>query len=110
MLAVVVVGLSVGGLTSVGQRYLDGVLNAFVNSASAWLVAPFAVGALMRTGRGAAVAGLAVCLLKLVGYYATAQEPGYSTSASILVFWTACAGVGGPIFGAADHIWHRPAL
>ena len=31
-------------LTSVGQTYLDQPLNAFVNSASAWLVVPFAAG------------------------------------------------------------------
>ena len=61
------------------------------------------------TGRGAAAAGMAVCLFELVGYYATAQARGYSTSESILVFWTACALVGGPIFGlSGSSLAHRP--
>ena len=102
----VAVGLAVGALTSIGQAYLEGPLNAFVNSASAWLFASFAVGTAMRTRRGAAVAGLVVCLCQLVGYYATAQARGYPVSHSLLVFWTACAVVGGPVFGAAGKLWH----
>ena len=69
---VVLAGLAVGCATSFGQAYLDGALNALVNSASAWLVAPFFVGALMRTPRGALAAGLTTCALQLVGYYVTA--------------------------------------
>jgi Family of unknown function (DUF6518) len=48
---VVAVGLAVGALTSVGQTYLGGALNAFVNSASAWLIAPFFLGAVMPPPR-----------------------------------------------------------
>jgi hypothetical protein len=52
---------------------LSGALTPFINSASAWLIAPFAVGACMATRRGGASAGLAVCTLELVGYYVTAH-------------------------------------
>jgi hypothetical protein len=85
----VAAGLVVGGLTSVGQSHLGGALNAFVNSASAWLVAPFLVGAVMRTPRGAAAAGLTTCALQLVGYYATASLRGFPAGGSIVLFWTA---------------------
>ena len=102
-----VAGLAVGALSSIGQTYLDGTLNAFVNSASAWLVAPFAVGALMVTRRGAAVAGLSTCALQLVGYYVTAHLRGYSVGGSIVIFWVACAVAGGPVFGLAGHLWRR---
>jgi hypothetical protein len=98
------VGLAVGALTSVGQTYLDGALSAFVNSASAWLVAPFLIGRLMRTRRGAAAAGLTVALTQLVGYYLTAQLRGYSPGGSIVLFWGACAVAGGPLFGAGGHV------
>jgi hypothetical protein len=101
----VVVGLAVGFLTFFGQGHLDGALNAFVNSASAWLVAPFAVGALMATPRGAAAAGAATCALQLVGYYINAHLHGLATGNAILVFWGLCAVVGGPVFGLAGHIW-----
>jgi hypothetical protein len=98
-------GLAVGVLTSVGQTYLDGALSPVVNSASAWLVAPFFVGSRMATGRRAAAAGLAVCVLQLVGYCVTSELRGFSAGGSIVVFWTACAFVGGPLFGAAGRLW-----
>ena len=102
---VLVAGLAVGVLTSLGQAHLSGVLNAFVNSASAWLVAPFFVGSRMRSDRGAAAAGLAVCLLQLAGYVVTAQLRGFTSGSALVVFWTVCAVAGGPVFGIAGRLW-----
>ena len=108
----VAAGLVVGGLTSVGQTHLPGALNAFVNSASAWLVAPLLIGRAMRTARGATGAGLAVALAQLVGYYAIARLRGHSGGGSIVAFWGACALVGGPLFGAGGYLWRtgRPGV
>lgn len=106
---VVGVGLAIGCLTSFGQAHLDGALNALVNSVGAWLVAPFFLGALMRTARGAVAAGLVACALQVVGYYVTAELRGFAAGGSIVVFWTACAVVGGPLLGLAGHHWRaRP--
>jgi hypothetical protein len=102
---VVIVGLAVGALTSFGQTYLDRPFAAFCNSASAWLVAPVLLGALMATRRGAAIAGFATCMLQVIGYYATAHLRGFAAGNAILAFWTLCALVGGPLFGMAGHIW-----
>jgi hypothetical protein len=102
---VVVPGLAIGVLTSLGQTYLSGALNAFVNSASAWLIAPFFVGSRMTSSRGAAAAGFAVWALQIVGYYATSELRGFSSGGAVLLFWTACALVGGPIFGGAGELW-----
>jgi hypothetical protein len=102
---VLATGLAVGALTSVGQTHLSGALNAFVNSASAWLVAPFLLGRSMTTRRGAAATGLAVALAQLVGYYLTAHLRGYPAGGAIVLFWGACALVGGPLFGAGGHLW-----
>jgi Family of unknown function (DUF6518) len=104
---VIVVGLVVGALTSFGQRYLGGALNALVNSASAWLVAPFFLGAIMVTRKGGAFAGVGAALIQLVGYYVTAHLRGYATGGSIVAFWTACALVGGPLFGAGGYLWRN---
>jgi hypothetical protein len=104
-LAAVLAGLAVGCLTSFGQKHLDGALSAFVNSASAWLVVPFFAGALMSTVTGAAAAGLTTCALQLVGYYVTAHLRGIPSGGAIVAFWAACAVVGGPVFGAAGHLW-----
>jgi hypothetical protein len=95
-------------LTSFGQGHLGGTLDAFVNSASAWLVAPFIVGVLMSSRRGAAAAGFTACGLQLVGYYVTAHLRGYPAGGAIVAFWAACAVIGGPIFGLAGHLWRAP--
>jgi hypothetical protein len=105
---VVVLGLAVGCLTAFGQGHLSGALDAFVNSASAWLVAPFIAGALMSSRRAAAAAGLTTCGLQLVGYYATAHLRGHPAGGAIVAFWAACAVAGGPIFGLAGYLWRRP--
>jgi hypothetical protein len=106
VVVVVVVGVAVGCLTSFGQTYLGaGALDAFVNSASAWLVAPFAVGACMTSVRGAALAGVVVCALQLGGYELTSELRGFSTSGSLAIFWGACALIGGPLFGVGGWLW-----
>lgn len=98
-------GLVVGVLTSFGQGHLNGALNALVNSASAWLVVPFFVAARMRTLRGAALAGFTVCSLQLVGYTVASELRGFTSGGAIVLFWTGCAVVGGPLFGAAGRLW-----
>jgi hypothetical protein len=99
-------GLAVGVLTSLGQGHLDRPLDAFVNSASAWLIAPFLVGSRMTSRRGATAAGLAVCLLQLVGYYAATELRGLAPGGAIVIFWLVCGAVGGPVFGEAGRLWH----
>jgi hypothetical protein len=105
----VTTGLAIGVLTSFGQTWLSGALGPFVNSVSAWLVAPFLLGMLMRTPRGAAAAGLGAALLQLLGYYVTAHLRGYPAGGTIVVFWALCAVLGGPLFGLAAHIGWRGA-
>ncbi len=104
-LAAVALGLTFGALGAFGQAQLDGTLEAFPNSISTWLLAPFLVGA-VAAGRGqAAVAGAVTCAFQLAGYYAVNVLQDMGTTASLVVFWTACAVVGGPVFGAAGQLW-----
>lgn len=105
VVAAALVGVAVGILTSVGQGYLPLTLNPLVNSASAWLVAPFVIGVIMPTWRTAAFTGLVACLTQLVGYYVTANVRGFPAGDGIVLFWTVCGLVGGPVFGAAGHLW-----
>jgi Family of unknown function (DUF6518) len=42
-----------------------------------------------------------------LGYYATAHVRGYPTGGAIVVFWSACALIGGPLFGAGGHLWRN---
>jgi hypothetical protein len=102
-------GLLVGALSSIGQAKLDGTLDAFANSTSTWLVAPFLVGSLAATRRGGAAAGVATCAAQLVGYYIVAHLRGVGTTDSLVAFWVGCALVGGPVFGLAGTLWRTSA-
>ena len=105
---VVVVGLGVGVLTAVLQQHLRPPWFSLVNAASPWLTPMFAMGALWRRSSTAALAGLVTGLLELIGYYATAISNGYPfLGGRLVIFWFACALVGGPLFGAAGRAWWR---
>jgi Family of unknown function (DUF6518) len=106
---VLALGLVMGAVTSVLQKYLNFPWLSLVNAASPWLAPAFAVGALQRRVGGAAFAGLAACVFELVGYYLTSAARGYFSSGGhgILLFWTGCAVVGGPVFGAAGWLWRQ---
>ncbi len=56
---VVLTGFVVGCVTSLVQGRPPGALDAFTNSASAWLILAFFVGRLMRALPGALAAGAA---------------------------------------------------
>jgi len=103
-------GLAFGAFGALGQAHWDGTLDAFANSISTWLVAAFVVGALAATRQSAAVAGFAACVFQLLGYYAVNHVRDVGTTSSLVAFWSACAVVGGPLFGLAGHVWrHGPA-
>jgi hypothetical protein len=106
---VLAAGLAVGILTSFGQGVLSGAGNAFVNSASAWLVVPLLVGTRFDEPRRAAAAGLLCCLAELVGYDLTSVARGFAVSLSTDAFWGLCAVVGGPLFGIAGRLWRHGA-
>jgi hypothetical protein len=105
-LLVLVVGLSTGGLTLLGQAVLDGDWNRLANSGAIWVTVAFAVGALMLSDREAAVAGTSVLLLALVGYQLAASVSHASLGGSAFVIWSGTALVGGPVFGLAGRRWH----
>jgi hypothetical protein len=104
---VLAVGLGVGAVTSLLQGQTGAPWDSLVNAASPWLAPAFIVGAFWPLPSGAALAGLATCLLELVGYYVTANARGFASSHSELLFWGVCAVVGGPVFGAAGWVWWR---
>jgi hypothetical protein len=102
---VLVVGLGVGAATLLLQGQTGAPWDSLVNAASPWLAPAFIVGAFWPRPASAAFAGLAACLLELVGYYATANARGFASSHAELLFWGVCAVIGGPVFGAAGWAW-----
>jgi len=102
-------GIAVGVLTSLLQKYLDYPWLALVNAASPWLTTAFVAGALQSRLPTAMVVGIAATMLQVVAYYVTADLRGFGVSMTYVVLWSLCAVVGGPIFGAAGHAWRRAA-
>lgn len=105
LFAVAAIGVIIGALTSFGQAYLNLPWSALVNSASPWLLGGFAAGALQASRRDGIAAGLGACVLEVVAYFVTAGVRGYGGISGDIVFWTACALVGGPLFGWAGWTW-----
>jgi hypothetical protein len=102
-------GIAVGVLTSLLQKYFDYPWLALVNAASPWLTTAFVTGALQARLSTAVVVGVAATMLQVVAYYTTADLRGFGVSTTYVVLWSLCAVVGGPIFGAAGHAWWRAA-
>lgn len=109
VLLALALGIAVGVLTSWLQKYLDFPWLALVNAASPWLTTAFVAGALQSRFPTAVVVGMVATLLQVVAYYVTADLRGFGVSTTYVLVWSACAVVGGPIFGAAGHAWWRSA-
>lgn len=109
VLLALALGVAVGVLTSLLQAHLDFPWLALVNAASPWVTTAFVAGALQSRLSTAVVVGIAATSLEVVAYYVTADVRGFGVSMTYVVFWSLCAVVGGPLFGAAGHIWRRAA-
>jgi hypothetical protein len=105
-LLVAAAGLATGIATQLGQSILPDGWSHVANSISPWLLVAFLVGSRMPDRRWAALAGIAVLVLALVGYYAMIElRYGYGASTSSLLLWGSAAVVGGPVFGIAGWSW-----
>lgn len=104
-LVAVVVGMVIGALTLVGQRFMPGQWNTLVNSGAIWLVPVFFVGSRMRSLPWAAAAGVATLLATLAGYYVPSTLAGTPHSAYFVALWVGVALIAGPLFGVAGCAW-----
>ncbi len=104
-LAVLAIGLLTGVGTQVLQGHLPGAWSVIANSAAAWALAAFAVGALMPTRAWAAGGGAAALVIASVGYYRAVevldhvQQGWHSTT-----LWSMVSLVSGSVFGYAGWI------
>lgn len=101
-------GLAVGILTVLGQKYLPGNLNSLANSGAVWLVPAFFTASRQQKRAYCAISAT-LCLLGCVfGYYVfeaifNAHEFHFGNLANWV--WVACAFVGGVAFGAGAYLW-----
>ena len=98
---VVVGGLLVGGLTSIGQGTLPEYLGPMSNSAGSWSLAAFGLAATSRNSRFAALLGASALLAMVLGYALVSEQRGYPSGLRLVVFWGAAAVVVGPALGVA---------
>lgn len=95
------VGTVVGVSTVYGQAWLPDVLAPLANSSGSWSVVAFAVALLAPNMRTAVAVGVLTLAASLAGYVIGAGLRGYSSSQSLIVFWTLAALLVGPVLGLA---------
>lgn len=101
-----ILGILVGALTVVGQKYLPVEFNFLANSGAVWLIPAFLIAYYGRLDRKHSAGLCTLCLLCCVyGYYgAEALMNRHSFSVGwYMLIWTGCALIGGIIFGAGAY-------
>ena len=102
----VVVGIAVGILTSLGQRWIGHSLQSVANSAGPWSLAAFVVARRMRSMPSGAVAAAVTLATCEIGYVIANEVRDISSSKSTVVFWLVAAALAGPPLGVAA-VWSR---
>ena len=104
-----VAGVLLGVLTQIGQGALpEDAAALLANSGGAWIVASFAVGAVMSGARQAAVAGATTLVAASFTFYEAVELfEGIGSGRRGALIWATAGLVTGPIFGAAGFAARR---
>lgn len=101
-LIAIVLGIIVGLLTVIGQKYLSNYLNFLVNSASMWLIPAFLLPYLLRANnKDSVIISITTLIFCVLGYYifeAIIHNHTFEFSSSVIL-WLLCAIAGGIVFG-----------
>lgn len=98
----ITIGILVGILTMIGQKYMPMDLNFLVNSSSMWLIFAFLIPYILKTNKKysiiLSISNLIFCVL---GYYVFEAIINHHTFefGRVIIFWLMCAVVGGFVFG-----------
>lgn len=99
----IILGLVVGVLTLVGQKYLPMNLNFLANSGAVWLIPAFLLSYFEKGNRLQAIVTSIVCLLGCVyGYYifeAVLNHHAFTLARGTLL-WSGVALIAGAVFGS----------
>lgn len=78
------------------------------NVAAVWLAIPFVFGALAARAAQAWMLGFAAEMAALAGFYGYMRFGEHSHEPlRLIVFWTLCGVIAGPVFGRLGHHWRR---
>ena len=98
----ITLGIIVGVLTVIGQKYLPIEFNFLANSGAIWLIPAFLTSYYENSNKSHSIGVCILCLLCCVyGYYgfeAVINQHSFAIGAYTII-WTACAFIGGIIFG-----------
>ena len=98
----VIIGLVVGVLTLIGQKYLPMNLNFLANSGAVWLIPAFLLSYFEKGNRLQSITATVVCLLGCVyGYYIFEAVLNHHTFmlAGGTLLWSVVAFIAGAVFG-----------
>ena len=98
----IIIGVLVGILTVIGQKYLPTNLNFLANSASTWLIPAFLIPYFLKTDKkDSIILSIISLILCVLGYYifeAILNNHSFEFGSTIIL-WLICAVVGGFVFG-----------
>lgn len=102
-----ILGIGVGVLTVIGQKYLSIKFNFLANSGAMWLVPAYLTSYYGKLDKKHSIAICIVCLLCCVygfyGFEALLNQHSF-TVGFYPIIWTICAFVGGTIFGLGAYL------
>lgn len=106
----IILGIVVGILTVIGQKYLSIEFNFLANSGAIWLIPAFLTSYYGKLNKGHSATVCIICLLCCVyGYYgfeAVINRHSF-TIGLYTIIWTVCAFGGGLIFGLGAYFANK---
>ncbi|MCI8548540.1 MAG: hypothetical protein HFJ38_06615 [Bacilli bacterium] len=98
----ILIGLTVGVITVIGQKYLPINLNFLANSGAIWLIPTYLLSYYLKQDKLSSILVSIICLISCVlGYYlfeSILNNHSFFIS-MYMIIWLVCALIGGTIFG-----------
>lgn len=102
----ILIGLIVGIVTVIGQKYLSINLNFLANSGAIWLIPAYFLGYYFKTNQKNSILISIMCLISCVlGYYGfeSILNQHVFIIGKYMIIWMVCAFLGGIIFGVGAY-------
>lgn len=104
------VGITVGIFTNIGQKYLPGSLNSIANSGAVWLIPAFFVSAWVADFKKSIICSIETLFVCVVTYYwfeSVLNSHSLKFGGYYFYLWLGCAVVFGSIFGIGAYFYSQ---
>lgn len=106
----IVIGIFVGIITLIGQKYLPINFNFLANSGAIWLIPSFLLSGYFNLGKKESIFISTICLLSCVfGYYifeSIVNSHSFQIN-NLMVVWIICAIIGGIVIGLGTYFFNN---